>query len=73
MWACTDDCRSRKAEIEHAWPHKLRHTFATTLLSEGLTIRDVQELMRHSDMRTTAIYLSVRNEDLKAKMRARRR
>lgn len=72
VWAMVDR-RSRKAAIEHAWPHKLRHTFATTLLSEGFTIRDVQELMRHSDIRTTAIYLSVRNEDLKAKMRGRRR
>lgn len=72
VWAMIDR-RSRKAEIEHAWPHKLRHTFATTLLSEGFTIRDVQELMRHSDIRTTAIYLSVRNEDLKMKMRGRRR
>jgi integrase/recombinase XerD len=67
------DRRSRKAAIEHAWPHKLRHTFATTLLSEGFTIRDVQEMMRHGDLRTTSIYLSVRNEDLKAKVRARRR
>ena len=71
VWAMIDR-RSRKAAIEHAWPHKLRHTFATTLLGEGFTIRDVQELMRHSDIRTTAIYLSVRNEDLKTKMRGRR-
>jgi integrase/recombinase XerD len=72
VWAMIDR-RSCRAAIEHAWPHKLRHTFATTLLSEGFTIRDVQELMRHSDIRTTAIYLSVRNEDLKLKMRSRRR
>jgi integrase/recombinase XerD len=71
VWAMIDR-RSRKAAMVHAWPHMLRHTFATTLLSEGFTIRDVQELMRHSDIRTTAIYLDVRNEDLKAKMRARR-
>lgn len=64
--------RSAKAAIEHAWPHKLRHTFATGLLRDGFTIREVQELLRHSDIRTTAIYLSVQNAQLKAKVRARR-
>ena len=64
--------RAAKAAIEHAWPHKLRHTFATMALGDGFTIREVQTLMRHSDIRTTALYLSVRDEDLKAKVRARR-
>ena len=63
----------RKAGIERpVWPHVLRHTFATTLLAEGFTIVDVQALMRHADLRTTAIYLHVRNEELRAKVRARR-
>lgn len=54
------------------WPHKLRHTFATELLGERFNISEVQALMRHSDIRTTAIYLHVRNEDLKEKVRGRR-
>lgn len=64
--------RARKAGIRHAWPHMLRHTFATRALSDGFTITEVQEMLRHSDLRTTAIYLHVHNEDLKAKIRARR-
>lgn len=64
--------RSAKAGIPHTWPHELRHTFATRRLADGFTITEVQALMRHSDLRTTAIYLHVRNEDLKAKVRARR-
>lgn len=63
----------RRAGIEDpVWPHRLRHTYATTLLADGFTITDVQLLMRHADLRTTAIYLHVRNEDLRAKVRARR-
>ena len=64
--------RAAKVGIEHpVWPHMLRHTFATGLLARGFTISEVQRLMRHADLRTTAIYLHVRDEDLKAKIRRR--
>ncbi len=64
--------RAAKAGIDHpVWPHMLRHTFATSLLAEGFTISEVQRLMRHADLRTTAIYLEVRDIDLAAKVRRR--
>jgi integrase len=37
-------------------PHKLRHVYATELLRDGVDIRTVQELLRHSDVKTTEIY-----------------
>lgn len=38
-------------------PHFLRHGFATALIEGGADVRDVQALMRHASVDTTAIYV----------------
>lgn len=43
-------------------PHSLRHWTGSTLLADGADLRTIQELLRHRQLNTTAIYTKVPDE-----------
>ncbi len=47
-------------------PHMFRHTFASLLLEAGMGIKHIQELLGHSSISTTQIYLHLSNAAIKA-------
>lgn len=55
---------------KHVTPHAFRHSFASLLLEEDVSIKYIQEYLGHSSISTTQLYLHTSNAKRNAVLRA---
>lgn len=53
-------------QLEDISPHMLRHSLARRMLDKGAQLPEVQRMLRHSRLSTTGVYLTSREEQLRA-------
>jgi integrase/recombinase XerD len=69
VWKVVGRHARAKGLSGHVHPHRLRHSFATHLLSGGADLRSVQTLLGHADIVTTEIYTHVSHDKVLAAYR----
>lgn len=55
----------KRAGLDHIRVHDLRHSFASALVNEGMTLYDVKEILGHANMATTTRYAHLSRERLR--------
>ena len=64
IWAVVKEAAKLVGIDRDIYPHMLRHSFASHLLANGADLRVIQEMLGHSDLRTTEIYTHVESDRL---------
>jgi integrase/recombinase XerD len=66
LWGIVKKAAKAAGLDTRVYPHLLRHSFATHLLSGGADLRVIQELLGHASIGTTEIYTHVDEDRLAA-------
>lgn len=64
IWEMIKEVQKELNIEKNITPHTLRHSFATHLLTSGMDLRFVQELLGHEDIKTTQIYTHLEKSEL---------
>lgn len=56
---------AKRAGVVNVHPHRFRRTFATNLARRGMEIQEIQQLLGHTNINTTMVY--VRTDDSRVK------
>ena len=65
IWQIVQEMAKLAGLSKKIWPHLLRHSFATHLLSHGADLRAIQEMLGHASLATTKVYTHVDQARLK--------